>query len=371
MEFDFNLVMVLAAVGGLLGFGIARLIRAKIIRTKITPKTKVQVGEVLAVPVPVAAPIAVQAPQKAATLGQGLGKTTKFLQSAIDRLFTGQEGEAFYQDLEETLLSADVGITLTENIVNELRKIWGLKRPNRQELAGVLNGLMANALPELPIPAFLAGGASQGGQPHVIMMVGINGVGKTTTVGKLAHRYVNKGQKVVVGAADTFRAAATDQLRQWVDRAGAEGIFQKDGADPSAVAFDTVQAAVARKADLCLVDTAGRLHTKQNLMYELQKMKRVMGKAQNGAPHDVWLTVDGATGQNAVNQAVEFHKALGLTGIVVTKLDGTAKGGVLLSVVNAIGVPVILVGVGEGVEDLISFDRQEYLKELLAGLRGT
>lgn len=374
MYFDPRLIFALAVLaalfGGLLAYVLVRKRKcnadATVQVTKGTASDSRTHGDVAITGAAITAePLAPQARPRPG-LSHGLTKTTVYLQSALDRLFANSQGDAFYQDLEDVLLSADVGITITDELISKLRKNWGVRIPERRALVSEMRSLLEHSMPELPSPAAAQGRAHK--KPHVVMIVGINGVGKTTTVGKLCQQLMTQGNKVLVGAADTFRAAATEQLRQWVERTGAQGVFQKEGSDPSAVAFDTVQSAVAKQFDYCLVDTAGRLHTKHNLMDELQKMKRVMGKALDGAPHDVWLVVDGATGQNALNQAREFHRALGLTGIIVTKLDGSAKGGVLLSIVSELKVPVILVGVGEGAEDLISFNRKEYLSTLLDGL---
>jgi fused signal recognition particle receptor len=202
------------------------------------------------------------------------------------------------------------------------------------------------------------------GKPHVIMVVGINGVGKTTTIGKLAHRYIAAGKKVCIGAADTFRAAANEQLEVWAQRAGAEIIVQARGADPAAVAFDAVHAAMSRSADVVIIDTAGRLHTKVNLMEELRKIKRVIQKHSPEFPHEVLLVIDASTGQNGIQQAKQFHAAVGLTGIVLTKLDGTAKGGIVFAITRALNVPVRFVGVGEKIDDLQPFDRQAFVAAL-------
>ena len=204
-----------------------------------------------------------------------------------------------------------------------------------------------------------------GDHPHVVMIVGVNGVGKTTSIAKLAHRYKSEGMSVMLGAADTFRAAAVDQLKVWGERVGVEVVAQGMGSDPAAVAFDTLQAAVARNADLVLIDTAGRLHNKVNLMNELGKIKRVMSKVVPDAPHEVWLVLDGSTGQNALEQAKRFTEVTDVTGLVLTKLDGTAKGGVVLAISDQLQVPVRFVGVGEKMEDLQEFHPMEFVDSLL------
>lgn len=292
---------------------------------------------------------------------RGLSKTRTFLQNSFDKIFGGSEGAAFFDDLEETLITADIGVEFAEKITTKLRKETGLKIPARLELKSKLTEILTTDLP-------IANLKNSRRQPNVILIVGVNGAGKTTTIAKLCSRFRTQEKTVLVGAADTFRAAAIDQLKTWVERTGAQAIFQKEGSDPSAVAFDTVSAAVARKVDVCLIDTAGRLHTKHNLMEELAKMKRVVGKALPGAPHDVWLVLDGSTGQNACNQAREFHQHLGLTGLIVTKLDGTAKGGAILATSSELKIPIYFIGVGEALEDLVPFDGPRFVEQLLGGL---
>lgn len=331
----------------------------------VTPTTPASEGR----PEPAVAPTPAAKP----SLASGLGKTALFFQGAIDRVLGGSEGEAFYSDLEEALITADVGVSFTEVIIARLRSSLGLKVPSRSQLKTLLGEIFEAELPRFVPHALLAeGGPVPKTKPHVVLIVGVNGAGKTTTIGKLCHRFSHQGLKVFVGAGDTFRAAATEQLRRWATASGAEGVFQAEGADPAAVAFDTVQAAVSRGMDLCLIDTAGRLHTKHNLMEELSKVRRVVAKAWGDrpepAPHDVWLVVDGSTGQNALNQAREFHKSMGLTGIIITKLDGSAKGGILLPIMAELKVPVLMVGVGEAAEDLILFHREEFIAGLLAAL---
>lgn len=313
-------------------------------------------------------PVSVQTPTDSERLTQGMSKTALFFQSALDRVLGNAEGAKFYDELEEVLLEADVGIEFAEKIRDGLKSAWGLRVPVRTELQKALSSVLLSQITNGPFESVLRD-LPKDPNPRVIMVVGVNGVGKTTTVGKLCHHLQLAGRKVIVGAADTFRPAAVEQLRQWVTRVGAEGVYQKEGADPSAVAFDAIQAAVNRKFDLCLIDTAGRLHTKQNLMDELQKMKRVMSKVIPNAPHDVWLVVDGSTGQNALQQAREFNKALTLTGIIVTKLDGSAKGGVVLSIMSELKIPVLLVGVGEAAEDLIPFERAQFVESLLSAVK--
>ncbi|MBI3542329.1 MAG: signal recognition particle-docking protein FtsY [Deltaproteobacteria bacterium] len=307
-------------------------------------------------PPPAAAPLTDEA-----RVSKGLGRTKVFFQQTFDKLFTGAKAEAFFGDMEEVLLTADIGIDFTEKIVAALKSSFGMRLPGRDELKARLSDILMQQLPGNL-------GGSVDAHPRVVLVVGVNGAGKTTTIAKLCQRFQAQGKKVLVGAADTFRAAATEQLRTWVERVGADGVFQKEGSDPSAVAFDSVQAARSRGADVCLIDTAGRLHTKVNLMEELQKMKRVVAKAMPGAPHDVWLVVDGSTGQNALNQAREFNQHLELTGVVVTKLDGSAKGGAVLAIGAELKVPVVFIGVGESPEDLVPFNGKSFVETILEGL---
>ncbi len=297
---------------------------------------------------------------------KGLSKTKSFLQKTIDSIFTEGQGAKFFDAMEESLLTADVGIELAEKIVTNVKAGMGIKTPARDELKNALTRSMTALMPTdrefKPTHT-----------PQIIMVVGVNGAGKTTTIAKLCERYRKQNKKVLVGAADTFRAAATAQLKTWVERTGAEGVFQPEGSDPSAVAFDTVQAAASRKTDICIIDTAGRLHTKSNLMDELKKMKRVVNKAmtESHMPSEaleVWLVLDGTMGQNAMNQAREFNQSLGLTGLVVTKLDGSAKGGALVAISSELNVPVIFIGVGESPEDLVEFKKDAFVEAILAGI---
>ncbi|MBI2606167.1 MAG: signal recognition particle-docking protein FtsY [Deltaproteobacteria bacterium] len=291
---------------------------------------------------------------------RGLSRTHAFFQQALDRL-SGSEGGRFYDDVEEALLAADVGVEFSEQVVEELRGEWGLRVPARAELKSALARILQSRLPgEKPF--------EPSHKPEVVLILGVNGAGKTTTIAKLCSRFRARGLKVLVGAADTFRAAATEQLKTWVERVGAEGVFQAEGSDPSAVAFDAVKAAVSRGSNLCLLDTAGRLHTKSNLMEELKKMKRVLAKALPGAPHETWLVLDGTMGQNALNQAREFHQFLDLTGLIVTKLDGSAKGGAVFAIASSLKLPVIFIGVGEDPEDLVPFHAASFTDGILAGI---
>jgi fused signal recognition particle receptor len=299
---------------------------------------------------------------------QGLARTREGLTTRLGELLSGSKAldQEFYDDLEEILLQADVGVATTEKILARLKERVRAERLSepaaaREALEEVIRGL-------LPAGAEGLVGRRPDG-PAVIMVVGVNGTGKTTTLGKLANLLHGEGNRVILGAADTFRAAATEQLEIWAQRAGVEVISQQAGSDPAAVAFDAARAAVARHADYLLVDTAGRLHTKENLMAELTKVSRVLGREIPGAPHEVLLVLDATTGQNALSQARLFGEAVGLTGLVLTKLDGTAKGGVVIGIADTQGVPVKLVGLGEGVEDLRPFAPGDFVAALFRAER--
>ena len=264
--------------------------------------------------------------------------------------------------MEEILVSSDVGVNTTLKIITRIEKrvsedkFLGTEELNqilREEIAGLLSETNSGEATEFIIPIST--------KPYVLMVVGVNGVGKTTTIGKLAHQFKNQGYKVVLGAADTFRAAAIDQLQVWADRVGVPLVRQNMGSDPASVAFDTLQSAVAQNADIVIIDTAGRLHNKINLMNELTKVKRVMQKVVIDAPHDVLLVLDGSTGQNAFEQAKQFTVATEVTSLAVTKLDGTAKGGVVIGISDQFKIPVKYIGVGEGIEDLQVFNKYEFV----------
>lgn len=265
--------------------------------------------------------------------------------------------EEFLEELEERLILADAGVEVAETAVEGLRKEKGLKGPAVQEkLADILTAEMEKAgPPTLQLET----------KPAVVLMVGVNGVGKTTTIGKMAKRFADEGKKVLLCAADTFRAAASEQLSIWAQRAGADIVRHGEGGDPGAVLFDACAAAKARGADIVIVDTAGRLHNKQNLMNELTKLTKIVAKELPGADCEVLLVLDATTGQNGLIQAEQFAGAAGITGIVLTKLDGTAKGGVVFSIAQRLGVPVKLVGVGEGVEDLRIFDARAFAEAMV------
>ena len=309
--------------------------------------------------------------EKKESLDQGLAKTKHSVMERISRVFTGRRriDDDLMDDLEEALILSDVGVDTTEAVLDRLRKraTWEayvdqheLMTMLREEVLQLIARDEGSALSDST-----AYEVPRSDSPHVILVVGVNGVGKTTSIAKLAHRYKSQGLQVMLGAADTFRAAAVDQLKVWGERVGVDVVSQGMGADPAAVAFDTLQAAVGRNADLVIVDTAGRLHNKVNLMNELGKIKRVMSKVVSEAPHEVWLVLDGSTGQNALEQAKRFTEVTDVTGLVLTKLDGTAKGGVVLAISDQLNVPVRFVGVGEKMEDLQEFHPMEFVDSLL------
>ena len=294
-----------------------------------------------------------------ARLREGMTKTRESITHAIDQL-TGVYKELdddFYDDLEAILIGADVGVRTTEEIISRLKEEVRRRREgNPEAVRGILKEIVAEMM---DAPAF------DPKSPSVILVVGVNGVGKTTTIGKLACHFKEQGKNVVLAAGDTFRAAASEQLTIWAQRAGVPIIAHGEGADPAAVVFDAVASCKARKADLLIVDTAGRLHNKANLMNELAKIDRVISRELPDASRETLLVLDATTGQNAVHQAEEFNKAAELTGIILTKLDGTAKGGIVIAISAGLGVPVKLVGVGEGIDDLIDFDRAAFLEAIL------
>jgi len=284
----------------------------------------------------------------------GLGQKLKslFRRSTVD-------GE-FLAELEETLLTSDVGIATCERLIDAVKTA---KTPDQAR--DVMRDEMMKLFESKESEVRSQKSESNTSEPQIILVLGVNGVGKTTTIAKLAHRFKNEGKKVLLVAGDTFRAAAIEQLGIWGERLGCDVVAQKIGADSAAVAFDAVEKARAKGYDMVLVDTAGRMHTKQNLMEELKKIDRVIGKAYPGAPHDRWLVIDATVGQNGLNQAREFHQAMGLTGIIVAKLDGTAKGGIICSVAE-LGVPIISIGVGESMEDLLPFDAKAFTASVMS-----
>lgn len=296
-------------------------------------------------------------------LKQSVGKTRTELAARVEQLLTGDRpvDPALLTQLESALLSADLGVSTTKQVLAELRQ-----QVNQNKLEG--SAALKQELKNQLLKILATPPAAQNGQgdaaPRVLFVVGVNGTGKTTTIGKLAHRLKQEGRSVVLCAADTFRAAAIEQLDIWARRSGAELIKQKPGADPAAVVYDALAAAVARSVDAVIVDTAGRLHTKSNLMAELEKMRRTAAKIVPGAPHDVLLVMDATTGQNGLAQAREFTSHVGVTGIVLTKLDGTAKGGIVVAIVRELGLPIRFVGTGEQMDDLVPFDPQTYVNSL-------
>jgi fused signal recognition particle receptor len=299
------------------------------------------------------------------TLEEGLGRTREGFVGRIRTLVAGRTiDESVVDDLEEVLFTADLGVKTAGELLEELRKKVGRKEAgDPAALQEILKHEIRTRLGDGVAPLDFSNGHAR---PYVIMVVGVNGVGKTTTIGKLAKQISDRGKKVLLGAGDTFRAAAAEQLEIWASRVGCDIVSNKEGTDPSAVAFDAAKAALARNADVLLLDTAGRLHTKQNLMEELKKVKRVVGREIPGAPHEVLLVVDATTGQNALNQAKEFHAGVGVTGIVLTKLDGTAKGGIVVGIRDEMKLPVRYIGIGEGVEDLRPFDPDAFVEALFA-----
>lgn len=292
---------------------------------------------------------------------QGLKKTSDAVNHSLDSVFAAfvKVDDDLLEELEEALILSDVGASTAAKIVAEVEKRAKLRKTTTaDELRDLLREVLTdNMLDNQPL--------NTDGKPAVILVIGVNGVGKTTSIGKLAARYVNEGKKVMLSAADTFRAAAADQLEIWAKRAGADIVRHGEGADPAAVVFDSISAAKARGSDIIIVDTAGRLHNKANLMNELAKIDRVISRELPDASRETLLVLDATTGQNAVHQAEEFNKAAELTGIILTKLDGTAKGGIVIAISAGLGVPVKLVGVGEGIDDLIDFDRAAFLEAIL------
>jgi fused signal recognition particle receptor len=294
-------------------------------------------------------------------LKSGLTKTREVLNTDINDLFKSSRkiDDALFEELEEVLITADLGMDITMEMMDRIRKKAGrlstadqLKGILKQELIALFPGTKEpETAPALP-------------RPHIIMVVGVNGTGKTTTLGKLATRFTRENKKVLIAAADTFRAAAIEQVGIWADRAGATIVRHKQGADPAAVAYDGVEAAMARGMDVLLIDTAGRLHTQKNLMEELKKIKRTVGKKMPGAPHEVLMVLDATTGQNAISQAKMFHEAVNLTQLALTKLDGTAKGGIVAAVAGTLHLPIQYIGVGESMDDLQEFDAIRFVNAL-------
>ena len=300
---------------------------------------------------------------------KGVEKSRDGIMGKIGKAIAGKDtvDAEVLDDLEEILITSDVGVKTTIEVINRIEdRVARDKYLNSSELQRILREEIIALLRENKSDKPADFQADFPTKPHVVMVVGVNGVGKTTTIGKLAHLYKAAGKKVMLGAADTFRAAAVDQLKIWSERADVPIIQQGQDADPAAVAFDTVAAAKGRGADIALIDTAGRLHNKKSLMEELAKIKRVMGKVVDGAPHEVILVLDASTGQNAMQQAKAFTSFVDITGLVLTKLDGTAKGGIVIGVSNELDVPVKYIGVGEDIEDLQVFDRELYVNSLFS-----
>ncbi len=295
------------------------------------------------------------------SLKKGLSKTREILTTDISDLFSKDNDitDQLMDDLEELLVTSDLGVENSMNIMEKLSKV-SKKLKKADELKIILKKELLKLFPKSTETD-----KTPDHKPHVVMVVGVNGTGKTTTLGKIAMKHTQMGETVLIGASDTFRAAAIEQLDIWADRASASIVKHKEGADPAAVAFDAVEAATARGADLVLIDTAGRLHTQKNLMEELKKIKRSIGKRLSGAPHEILMVLDATTGQNALSQAELFHKAVNLTSIAITKLDGTAKGGIVGAVANKLNLPIKYIGVGEGIEDLQSFDAKIFIDALL------
>ena len=302
--------------------------------------------------------------EKKETLDKGLEKSKSSFFGKLSKAVAGKSkvDDDVLDNLEEVLVASDVGVATTLKVIERIEarvardKYLGTDELNqilREEIAGLLSETNIGNETEFSIP--------KAKKPYVLMVVGVNGVGKTTTIGKLASQFKKQGLKVVLGAGDTFRAAAIDQLQVWADRVDVPIIKQKMGSDPASVAFDTVQSAVNQNADVVIIDTAGRLHNKVNLMNELTKIKRVMQKTVVDAPHDVLLVLDGSTGQNAFEQAKQFTKATEVTSLAVTKLDGTAKGGVVIGISDQFQIPVKYIGVGEGIDDLQVFNKHEFV----------
>jgi len=296
-------------------------------------------------------------------LKAGLEKTKKLLLTDVDDLLLGAKviDQKLYDDIEEALIMADVGPTFAHELIERMQDHVRRKELTQPEL---LKKVLRESMEEI----LLAGGAAPvpapATGPLVIMVIGVNGTGKTTTIGKLARAYKAEGKDVLLVAADTFRAAAIEQLEVWASRTGSPLVKQQAGADPSAVVFDAVKAAASGRHPVVIIDTAGRLHTKVNLMEELKKMKRIMGRELPGAPHETYLVLDATTGQNALSQARLFHEELGVTGIILTKLDGTAKGGVVIRIARELKIPIRYIGVGEGLDDLRPFDASEFVEAL-------
>ena len=297
-------------------------------------------------------------------LKAGLSKTHQGFAEKIDQLILGKKSidQDLLDELEGLLFSADLGVRTSSQLIEGVRK--GLKRGELDEPEKVKDFIKQEIFQILKSGENPLSIDFSQTKPFLFMVVGVNGAGKTTTIAKIAHQYSSQGKKVLIGAADTFRAAAVEQLEVWAKRVGADLIKQSRGSDPSAVAFDSIHAAKARNIDLVFIDTAGRLHTKVNLMEELKKVKRIIARECPGAPHEVLLVLDATTGQNAISQAKLFNEAIGVTGITITKLDGTAKGGIIVGITDELKIPIRYIGVGEGMDDLREFNASEFVQAL-------
>jgi len=295
---------------------------------------------------------------------QGLEKTRSGILGRISRVFKGKEqiSDSLIEDIEEILIESDVGVETTQYIIESLKQLIPEQSGRiedkvrillKKEILEIIRGTQNSATPEQLV------------KPYVILVVGVNGTGKTTTIGKMAHIFRRENKKVLLAGADTFRAAAGEQLEAWGKRIGVDVVKQSIGADPASVAYDALDAALARGVDILIVDTAGRLHTKINLMEELKKIKRVLSKRLELAPHEVLLVLDATTGQNGLSQAKIFTQDIGVTGIVLTKLDGTARGGIIVSIIQTLGIPVKWVGMGEKLDDLVPFDPEAFVEGML------
>ncbi len=303
------------------------------------------------------------------TLHAGLQKTREGFFARLGRVFAGKStvDEEVLDNLEEALVGADVGIDTTIRIIRRMQQSVAEKKyMNTAELNAILQNVIEQILTEAPAHNSYAFDSDLPAKPYIILVVGVNGVGKTTTIGKLAYQFKKAGKQVLLGAADTFRAAAVDQLTIWSERAAVPIVKQNTGSDPAAVAFDTVESALAKQSDVVLIDTAGRLHNKAHLMDELNKIRRVIQKQIPEAPHEVLLILDGSTGQNALEQAKQFTAATNVTAMAVTKLDGTAKGGVVLAIADQFRIPVKFIGVGEKIDDLLVFNKHEFADSLFS-----
>lgn len=296
-------------------------------------------------------------------LKESITKTRESFVKQVDRLFLGKKqiDPELLDDLEEVMIMADLGVNTTSELIGKIQE--KVKRKELSDALALRDYLKAEILEILQSPQ-QEEEAGTTPKPLVILVIGVNGVGKTTTIGKLAQKFKNEGQNVMLVAGDTFRAAAIEQLEIWSQRVGADFVKQKSGSDPSSVVFDAIEASRARGTDMILIDTAGRLHTKVNLMEELKKIQRVIQKKMPGAPHEILLVLDATTGQNAISQAKLFNEAIGITGIVLTKLDGTAKGGVIIGISNELKTPIRFIGIGETVEDLREFDPSAFVSAL-------